>query len=234
MRATDVMTHTVITVGPETPVQDLAKMLSERGISGAPVVDADGKLVGIVSEGDLLLRSELGTQRPQTRRTSWWLSHFATDSARDYIKAHGRTVGDIMTRDVAAVTEDTSLAEIATLLETRRIKRVPVVRDGTIVGIISRSNLVRALGAAAHPPAPVVSDDDRTIRANLLAELRRQDWASRLWPQDILVNGGVVHLWFSSDLGADQREAARVAAENVPGVRSVEVHIVPAPLLPAF
>ncbi len=234
MRATDVMTHTVITVGPETLVQDLAKLLSDRGISGAPVVDANGKLVGIVSEGDLLHRSEIGTQRQQPRRTSWWLSHFASDTARDYIKAHGRTVGDIMTRDVASVTEETGLAEIATLLETRRIKRVPVVRDGRLVGIISRSNLVRALGTAANPPAPAVSDDDRTIRANLLAELRRQDWANRLWPQDILVNGGVVHLWFSSDVSTDQREAARVAAENVPGVRSVEEHIVPAPLLPAF
>ena len=139
-----------------------------------------------------------------------------------------------MTRDVVSVTEDTSLGEIATLLETRRIKRVPVVRDGRIIGIISRSNLVRALGAAAGMGSPAASDDDRAIRANLFSELRGQDWANTLWPQDILVNGGVVHLWFSSDVSADIREATRVAAENVPGVRSVEEHIVPATLLPAF
>ena len=152
MRAIDVMTPNVITVDPDTSVQSLAALLSERGVSGAPVVDAGGTMIGIVSEGDLLHRSELGTERRDQRRHSWWLEHFASGLARDYVKSHGRTVKDIMTRDVVTVTEETDLAEVATLLETHRIKRVPVVREGKIVGIVSRSNLVRALGAALGSP----------------------------------------------------------------------------------
>ena len=116
MRATDVMTPNVITVDPDTSVQDLAKLLSERNISGVPVVDKTGGMVGIVSEGDLLHRTELGTERRTQRRRSWWLEHFASELARDYVKSHGRTVKDIMTRDVATVSEDTDLADIATLL----------------------------------------------------------------------------------------------------------------------
>ena len=156
MRAIDVMTPNVITVDPDTLVQDLAKLLSERNISGAPVVDKTGGIVGIVSEGDLLHRSELGTERHTQKRRAWWLEHFASELARDYVKSHGRTVKDIMTRDVATVSEDTELADIATLLETKRIKRVPVLRDGKIVGIVSRANLVRALAAATteRPAAP--------------------------------------------------------------------------------
>ena len=148
MRAMDVMTTDVITVDPDTTVQALAALLAERGISGAPVVDSSGRLVGIVSEGDLLHRTEIGTaRRHRERRRSWWLDDFASDLARDYIKSHGRTVKDIMTRDVVTVTEDTDLGEVAALLEAKRIKRVPVMRDGKVAGIISRANLVRALGA---------------------------------------------------------------------------------------
>jgi CBS domain-containing protein len=233
MRAIDVMTPNVITVDPDTLVQDLAKLLSERNISGAPVVDKTGGIVGIVSEGDLLHRSELGTERHTQKRRAWWLEHFASELARDYVKSHGRTVKDIMTRDVATVGEDTELAEIATLLETKRIKRVPVLRDGKIVGIVSRANLVRAL-AAATTEAPMPDADDRAIRARLLTELEKQPWATKLWAQDVIVNNGVVHLWFGSDEPEERRQAARVAAENVPGVRSVEEHEVPIPLMPAF
>ncbi|MGA9011717.1 MAG: CBS domain-containing protein [Acetobacteraceae bacterium] len=233
MRAIDVMTPNVITVDPDTLVQDLAKLLSERNISGAPVVDKTGGIVGIVSEGDLLHRSELGTERHTQKRRAWWLEHFASELARDYVKSHGRTVKDIMTRDVATVGEDTELAEIATLLETKRIKRVPVLRDGKIVGIVSRANLVRAL-AAATTEAPMPDADDRAIRARLLTELEKQPWATKLWAQDVIVNNGVVHLWFGSDEPEERRQAARVAAENVPGVRSVDEHEVPIPLMPAF
>jgi len=236
MRASDVMTPTVITVDPDMPVRDLATLLSDRGISGAPVVDSTGAMLGIVSEGDLLHRAELGTERHTERRPSWWLRHFAATEARDYARSHGRLVKDIMTRQVATVSEEASLADVATLLEKRRIKRVPVMRDGRMVGIITRSNLVRAL-AAAKPAAPLMTDhedDDRTIRARLLNDLQRQHWATRVWPQDILVSHGVVTLWFSSDEPEDNRRAIRVAAENVPGVLSVQENIVPAPLLPTF
>ena len=120
MRAMDVMTTNVITVDPDTPVQALATLLSERGISGVPVVDKDSRLVGIVSEGDLLHRAETGTERRTQRRRSRWLDTFASDqeAARDYVKAHGRTVREIMTRDVITVSDTTELADIATLLET--------------------------------------------------------------------------------------------------------------------
>ncbi len=234
MHAADVMTRNVITVAPGTTVQSLAGLLSERGISGVPVVDDAGQLAGVVSEGDLLRRTEIGTDQPGSVRRSWWLEDFATARAREYVKSHGRTVGDIMTRDVVAVTEDTDLGEIARLLETNRIKRVPVLRDGKVVGIVSRSNLVRAL-SAAHAPAAVATDDsDRAIRAKLLAELQEQKWANRIWPQDIIVSGGTAHLWFTSDEASATMQAARVAAENIPGVHGVEVHIAPAPIVPHF
>jgi CBS domain-containing protein len=236
MRAMDVMTPNVITVDPDTSVQSLAKLLSERGISGAPVVDSNGRMIGIVGEGDLLHRAEIGTERRSERRNSWWLEHFASDLARDYVKSHGRTVKDIMTRNVVTVTEDTNLGEVATLLETNRIKRVPVMRDEKIVGIVSRSNLVRALGATTGAPTSAAegSDDDRVIRDRLLAELQREQWAAKLWPQDIIVSSGVVHLWFGSDELDEKRRAVRVAAENIPNVRCVEEHVVPVPLMPVF
>jgi CBS domain-containing protein len=234
MRAMDVMTTDVITVHPDTTVQALATLLAERGISGAPVVDSSGQLVGIVSEGDLLHCAEIGTaRRHRERRRSWWLDHFASDLARDYIKSHGRKVEDIMTRDVVTVTEDTDLAEVAALLEAKRIKRVPVMRDGTIVGIISRANLVRALGSTKGAPPRQAEADDRTIRAQLLAELGREEWA-RIWPEDVIVRDGVVHFWLSSDETEEKKRALRVAAETIPGVRGVEEHVVPAPLVPAL
>jgi CBS domain-containing protein len=234
MRAMDVMTTDVITVDPDTTVQALATLLAERGISGAPVVDASGQLIGIVSEGDLLHRAEIGTaRRHRERRRSWWLDHFASDLAREYIKSHGRTVKDIMTRGVVTVTEDTDLAEVAALLEANRIKRVPVTRDGKVIGIISRANLVRALGATKGAPPREGEDDDRTIRARLLAELGREEWA-KVWPEDVIVRDGVVHFWLSSDEPDEKKQALRVAAETVPGVRGVEEHVVPAPVVPAF
>ena len=234
MRAMDVMTTDVITVDPDGTVQSVATLLAERGISGAPVVDSSGRLVGIVSEGDLLHRTEIGTaRRHHERRRSWWLDDFASDLARDYIKSHGRTVKDIMTRDVVTVTEDTDLGEVAALLEAKRIKRVPVMRDGKVAGIISRANLVRALGATKGATPSQAEGDDRTIRARLLAELGREEWA-RVWPEDIIVRDGVVHFWLSSDESEEKKQALRVAAETIPGVRGVEEHVVPAPVFPAF
>ena len=234
MRAMDVMTTDVITVDPDMTVQDFAKLLAERGISGAPVIDADGRLVGIISEGDLLHRAEIGTaRRHRVRRRSWWLDHFASDLAREYVKSHGRTVKDIMTRDVVTVTEDTELADVAALLEAKRIKRVPVMRAGKVVGIISRANIVRAVGATKGTPPPQGENDDRSIRARLLAELGREEWA-QIWPEDIIVRDGIVHFWISEDEPSEKRQALRVAAETIPGVRGVEEHALPVPLVPAF
>jgi CBS domain-containing protein len=216
-------------------VQDLAKLLSERGISGVPVCEGGDRLVGIVSEGDLLHRAETGTERRVQRRRSWWLDSIGTEAelARDYVKSHGRRVRDIMTRDVIAVADTADLADIAMLLETKLIKRVPVVRDGKLVGIVSRANLVRALATTSSAPAIVADADDRTIRERLLAELKGQRWAN-IWASDIMVRDRVVHVWVSDDQPVVERDALRVAAENIPGVRRIEEHVVPAPVVPAF
>jgi len=240
MRAMDVMTTKVITVDPNTSVQALAALLSERGISGVPVVDSDNRLIGVVSEGDLLHRVETATERrPErliARRRSWWLDTIASDQdllARDYVKSHGRTVKDVMTPDVISVTDTAELAEIAMLLETKRIKRVPVVRDGKLVGIVSRANLVRALAATKSQPTTDADSDDRTIREKLLSELKGQKWFEmqewfKIWAADIIVRDRVVHFWLSHDQSEEERRALRVAAENIAGVRRVEEHIVPA------
>jgi len=235
MHAADVMTTNVITVDPDTSVQALATLLSERGISGVPVVDKDNRLIGIVTEGDLLHRAETGTERRTERRRSRWLDTIGSDqeAARDYVKAHGRIVREIMTRDVISVSDTTDLADVATLLETKRIKRVPVLHDGKLVGIVSRANLVRALAMTKSEPAIAADSDDRTIREKLLAELKGQEWV-HMWAADIIVRDRVVHLWFTDDRSDAERQALRVAAENIPGVRQVEEHVMPAPVFPAF
>ena len=237
MRAADIMTTDVITISPDASVKELAKLLSDHGVSGVPVVDRDGKLVGIVSEGDLMHRAELGAERRHPRRRrSWWLEMLAAEreeAARDYIKSHGRTVKDLMTRDVVTVTEDTPISEVASRLEEKRIKRVPVVRDGKVVGIISRANLVRALATAPELHRKSNETDDRHIRERLLAELKRQDWA-RVWPEDIQVTGGVVHFWLPDDMPSAEIDALRIAAENIPGVREVKMHMLFIPVIPGF
>ena len=240
MRAMDVMTTGVITVDPDMSVQAVAKLLSERGISGVPVVDVADRLVGIVSEGDLLHRVETGTERLTGDRRSWWLDTIASDQelARDYVKSHGRTAKDVMTREVISVADTTDLAEVAMLLETKRIKRVPVLRDGKLVGIVSRANLVRALAITENDPVIDADIDDRAIRSKLLAELMGQEWFRalkwfKIWTADIIVRGGVVHFWFSDDQSEEERRALRIAAENIAGVQRVEEHIVPARYLTA-
>ena len=231
MRAMDVMTTAVVTASPDSTVQGLAKLLSERGISGVPVVE-NGRLVGMISEGDLLHRAETATERRTARRRWRWFDP-GLEEARNYIKEHGRTVRDIMTREIISVGETTDLAEVATLMETKRIKRAPVLRDGMLVGILSRANLVRAMAAISREPATGAAGGDREIRTKLLAELNGREWA-RVWPEEIVVQDGVVHLWTSDTRPAAERGALRVAAENVPGVSRVEEHVVPVPIFPAF
>jgi CBS domain-containing protein len=224
MRAMEVMTSEVITVEQNASVQAVAKLLAERGISAVPVVDRENRVIGMVSEGDLLHRAETGTER----RRSWWLDMMASTNklAGDYVKSHSGKVRDVMTRDVISVTEITPVADIAVLLETNRIKRVPVVRDGKLVGIVSRANLVRAL-AMTISQASGTEADDLSIRDKLLAELKAQRWAE-VSPANVTVKDGVVHLW-SSYLSEQEKRALVVAAENTPGVRRVEDHMRPLP-----
>ena len=234
MRAMDVMTTGVITVSPDMSVQAVAKLLSERGISGVPVVDAADRLVGIVSEGDLLHRVETGTERLTGDRRSWWLDTIASDQelARDYVKSHGRTAKDVMTREVISVTDTTDLAEVAMLLETKRIKRVPVLHEGKLVGIVSRANLVRALAVTKSDSAVDAATDDRAIRSKLLAELMGQEWFKtqdwfKIWAADVIVRDRVVHFWLAANQTEEERRALRIAAENTAGVWRVEEHIIP-------
>jgi len=234
MRAMDVMTTGVITVDPDTSVQAIATLLSERGISGVPVVDAADRLLGIVSEGDLLHRVETGTERLTRRRRSWWLDTIASDQelARDYVKSHGRTAKDVMTREVISVTDTTDLAEVAMLLETKRIKRVPVLHEGKLVGIVSRANLVRALAVTKSDSAVDAATDDRAIRSKLLAELMGQEWFKtqdwfKIWAADVIVRDRVVHFWLAANQTEEERRALRIAAENTAGVRRIEEHSIP-------
>ena len=221
MHAIDVMTSEVISVDENATVPAVARLLAERGISAVPVVDKDNQVIGMVSEGDLLHRIETGTER----RQSWWLDMMASTSklAGDYVKSHGGKVKDVMTLDVLTVTETTPVADIALLLETNRIKRVPVMRDGRLVGIVSRANLVRALAMTIDEPPSSADTDDRSIREKLLAELKAQRWAE-VSPANVTVKDGVVHLW-SSYLSEQEKRALVVAAENIPGVRRVEDHM---------
>lgn len=221
MKASDIMTSPVITVEPDTSVKEIAELLFERRISAVPVLE-NGRVVGLVSEADLLHRQEIGTDRV-ARSGSWWLRLFSADqSPGEYIRSHARHAREIMTQEVTTVAPDTPVADIATLLETRGIKRVPVVKEGRLVGIVSRSNLVQAL-ATLQQPRQATPTSDEAIRARLLAELERQSWWRRQVVTNVVVTDGVVHYWGTLD-SEDQRQAARVAAENIPGVQGIQDH----------
>ncbi|HKQ28071.1 MAG TPA: CBS domain-containing protein [Burkholderiales bacterium] len=223
MNASDIMTAPVITVGPDTAVRHIARLLYEHRISAVPVVE-NAKLVGIVSEADLLHRHEIGTDH-NARTSSWWLQLLSADrSVTDYVKSHATHARDIMTKEVVSVSPDASIAEIANLLEKRGVKRVPVVHDKRVVGIVSRSNLVQALAIKGRS-INTGDSGDGAIRKRLLAELEAQSWW-RAEMSNVIVTDGVVH-YFGSVESDQLRQAARVAAENVPGVRSVEDHRVP-------
>ena len=218
MRARDVMVRAVVTTSPDSTVEQLARLMINLRISGVPVMDRDGRLVGIVTEGDLLRRVETGTERHRPR----WSEPFSSSSrlAAAYIKSHASRVADIMTREVFSVEELATLGEIADLLETKHIKRVPVVHDGKIVGIVSRADLLKVLAGGGAKTAH--EEQDRTIRAQLLAELREQKWADASEGR-VVVSDGVVHLW--GIVGSeDERRALRIVAENTPGVRGIEDH----------
>lgn len=219
MHSKDIMTTNVVTVGPDTDVRTIARSLIERGISAVPVVDHVGRVIGIVSEGDLMRRAEAGTER----HPSWWLELLADpeEKARDYAKSHGLTAKDVMTRPAVTVAEDASLAEIATLLERHRIKRVPVVRDGAIVGIVSRANLLHGL-VAKEEGAPAVASDDAGIREQVIAGIKA---AGITEPYvNVVVAGGIVHVW--GFVGSEaEKDAIRIAAETISGVKKVQCNV---------
>ena len=221
MNASDVMTCNILSVRPDATIAEAIRTMLDNRISGLPVIDEAGRLVGILTEGDLLRRGETGTERHRPR----WLEILMGPGrlAEEYVRTHGRRIGEVMTRDPVSVTPDTPLKEIVELMERHRIKRVPVLDGEVPVGILSRADLLRGLaGALTETPAVVISDEE--ISERILGELARAAWA----PRDgiaITVENGVVDL-NGVILDEKEREALRVAAENVPGVKAVEDHLV--------
>lgn len=217
MRAKDVMTTEPIAVGPHATVAEIAGLLLERRISGVPVVEADGRVLGVVSEDDFMRRPDVAGPR----RRSWWLSMFSGGQDADFVKTHSRLAREVMSAPAITVEEETPIAQIAELLEERRIKRVPVLRDGKLAGIVARADLLRGLAADRHRAASA-APDDRGVRDAILAAMKREKWATAA-VVNVVVSGGVVHLW--GLLGSDEdRRALRVLAENVPGVKDVQDH----------
>jgi CBS domain-containing protein len=219
MNVADVMTRGVISLAPDDTMRRAAQLMLQYEISGFPVLDR-GKLVGIVTEGDFLRRTETGTERHRGR----WIELLVGPErlAEEYAHAHGRTLDEVMTREVVTIAEDTSLDEAVRLMERHQIKRLPVVKGDAVVGIFTRTNLLRAF-IMGSPKATVPSESDAAIREKLLAELDKQPWAPR-GSFNAVVENGVVDLQ-GIIRGERQRVALRIAAENIPGVKQVRDHL---------
>lgn len=222
MIAGEIMSHEPITVTPQATVADAARLMLDRHISGLPVIDGKGKLVGMVTEGDLLRRAETGTERHRPR----WLELLLGPGrlAHDYVDAHARKVGDVMTQEIVSISPREPLEGVVTLMEKRRIKRLPVVAKGRLVGIVSRADLVRALlhgltqaKTSKHPAS------DAEIRAAILAIVDKEPWGPRL-SVDVTVKKGVAHL-HGTVTDDRERTALKVAAGTVPGVKEVRDHL---------
>lgn len=222
MKAADVMVTNVVTVGPDACVQDVARTLLACRISAVPVVGSDGEVLGIVSEGDLMRRVEAGTGR----KRPWWLAILTGREvlASEFVKEHSRKVTDVMTRRVVTAAPDTPLSTIATLLEKNAIKRVPIVQDGKVVGIVSRANLLQALASLNKGAEVATPIADTKIRENVLTQLKAEPW-TRTSLINVIVQDGAVELWGMVD-SMSEKKAVRVAAEVTPGVRAVNDNLV--------
>ena len=220
MKAADVMTRQVMTVSPDASILQAARLMLQHRISGLPVVNDQGQLIGIVTEGDFLRRAETGTERH--RRS--WLQFLASPGARaeEYVHTHGRKVDEVMSRNPHTVAEETSLEDVVRTMERDRVKRVPVVRGGKLVGIISRANLLHAMASVARtlPPA---EKNDAAIRDRILSEFEKQPWHAA--GVNFIVRGGNVDL--SGTIFDDRlREALKVLVENIAGVKAIHDHLV--------
>lgn len=211
MLASDIMTTEVVSVKPDEDVSDVARLLLGRRISAVPVVERDGRMVGIVSEGDLIRRAEAGER-------SWWLALLA-DRTAEFTRTFGTRARDVMTSQVISVSDEAPIAEVARILEENGIKRVPVLRNNRLAGIVSRADVLRGLAAMGNRPQMTTSADDRQIQARITDLIRRETSAS-LEAVSVIVVDGVVYLWGTADNDTD-KEAIRVAAENVAGVARV-------------
>jgi len=221
MIVADVMTRNCITIAPDATVEDAVNLMLSRQISGLFVVDKAGDLAGVITEGDLLRRDELGTQRNHP----WWLRLFVSPArqAADFTRANGRHVRDVMTVDVLSIPRDAPLEDVVETMEKNRIKRLPVTAGGKIVGVVSRSDLLRALIGRVGNVEPLATDD-RTIRTAILNALEAQPWAPTT-TLNVTVAGQVVDLW-GTITNDEERHAIRVIAENTQGVTTVNDHLV--------
>ena len=219
MRVSDLMSQKVVSVTPDTPVTEVAALLVERRLSAVPVVAGGGGVVGIISEGDVMRRPETGTER----HSPWWFRAFAARDvlAEHYTKSHGLSARDVMTSHVVTISPDASIGEAADLMEGRRVKRLPVIKDGLLVGIIARADLIRALAMA--PMLQAGAHDDTAIRERLeeALEEKRQMFAGDIF---VTVHEHTAHLWGRVE-SATQSHAAEVLARGVPGVRTVKSHL---------
>jgi CBS domain-containing protein len=219
MRTHQIMTRKVMTVGVADSIVDAANIMLKQHVSGLPVIDEAGKLVGIVSQGDFIRRREIGTQRKRGR----WLKFLVGPgkAASDFVREQGRKVGEIMTLDPHTVTEDATLEDIVQLMEHNNIKRLPVMRGDQLVGIVTRSNLLQAVAELARDVPDPTADDDH-IRNHIITSIEKADWTP--FGLGVVVRNGNVHL--SGVITNEQsRQAAIVAAENVPGVKNVHDHL---------
>ncbi len=219
MKVSDVMTRPVITIRQDASILEAARLLLQKRISGLPVVDHQGKLIGIVTEGDFLRRAETATERKRPH----WLEFLIGPGriAEEYVHSHGRKIEEIMTRDPLTVNENTPLEVVVHIMERNHVKRLPVMSDDHLVGIISRANLLHALASLAREAAPSTKDD-AAIRDRIFANIENQPWSGA--GLNVVVRNGNVEL-SGAIFDERQRQALKVAAENVPGVKSVHDHI---------
>lgn len=219
MRAHQIMSKDVIAVGPDASIVDAARLMLDHHISGLPVLDKDGKLVGIISEGDFLRRSEIGTQRRRPR----WLQFLigAGREADEFVRQSGRKVEEIMSHDAVTVNEDTALEELVSLMEKHDVKRLPVMRGERLVGIVTQANLLQAVASLARDVPDPTADDDH-IRERITQAIAKANW--RPIGLQVTVRNGVVHL-HGIIVNDDSRQAAIVAAENVAGVKEMHDHL---------
>jgi CBS domain-containing protein len=219
MRAHHIMTRDVVTVTPDTSIFDAANLMLQHHVSGLPVVSDAGKLVGVVSEGDFLHRAETGTRRRRPR----WLDFFTSPGGAGdrFVHEHGRKVGDVMTRDTVTASDDATLDDVVRLMEQNNVKRLPVMRGDTLVGIVTRANLLRTVASLARE-IPDPTADDAHIRRRIIDAVRPTWW--RPIGFDATVRNGIVHL-HGIVVDDRARQAAMVAAENVPGVKKVHDHL---------
>ena len=219
MQVRDVMTRNVISVKVDDSILSAAQLMLQNRISGLPVLDANDALVGVVTEGDFLRRGELGT----TKRRPRWVEFLLGPGklAEEYVHQSGRKVFDVMTRDPRTIGEDDTLETVVAQMERHRVKRLPVVRQGKLVGIISRANLLHALASLARE-APASSGGDAAVRDRILEALAKQRWALAV---NVVVKNGIAELW-GTIMDERERQACIVAVENVPGVKQVHDHLV--------